>query len=164
MKRSIVFCAFALLLLASSSVAQNKVSGTINCQKPDPSYTIEVGDRPGHVKVLHKQGCTYDQTTLGSEKVKDLTGVTSVDGYATKFSYTGVGTNTTEGGDKVFMTYQGAGAMKDGKPEGDHGTWSYTGGTGKLKGIKGKGTYKATYNADGTDTVTFEGEYELPKQ
>jgi hypothetical protein len=38
------------------------------------------------------------------------------------------------------------------------------GGTGKLKGIKGKGTYiwKGEV-ADGSDTYEVEGEYELPK-
>jgi len=42
------------------------------------------------------------------------------------------------------------------------GTWSFTGGTGKLKGLKGKGTYKGTGNADGSMTYEVEGDYELP--
>jgi hypothetical protein len=37
------------------------------------------------------------------------------------------------------------------------------GGTGKLKGIKGKGTYKAKMASDGSATGEVEGEYELPK-
>ena len=43
------------------------------------------------------------------------------------------------------------------------GTWTFTGGTGKLKGIKGKGTYKDKGAADGSGTIEVEGEYELPK-
>jgi hypothetical protein len=164
MKGRILSCVLVLLFVVSVSKGQSKVSGTINCPKPDPTYSIEVGDHPGHVKALHKQVCSYDQTTLGSEKVKDAAVVTSVDGNSTSFTYSGSGTNTTESGDKVFMSYKGASAMKEGKPVGDHGTWTYNGGTGKLKGIKGKGTFKTTYNADGSDTVEFEGEYELPKQ
>lgn len=35
----------------------------------------------------------------------------------------------------------------------------YTGGTGKLKGIKGKGTYTVTLNEDGSGVVDVEGEY-----
>ena len=37
------------------------------------------------------------------------------------------------------------------------GTWSYTGGTGKLKGLTGKGTYKSTGNAEAAeDQVEWE--------
>ena len=43
------------------------------------------------------------------------------------------------------------------------GTWSYTGGTGKLKGIKGKGTYDGKGSSDGTATYQIEGDYTLPK-
>jgi hypothetical protein len=35
-------------------------------------------------------------------------------------------------------------------------------GTGKLKGIKGKGTFKGTPNADGTMSYAIEGEYSIP--
>jgi hypothetical protein len=43
-------------------------------------------------------------------------------------------------------------------PESDEGTWSYAGGTGKFRGLKGKGTYKGKMEADGfVDTI--EGEY-----
>ena len=45
----------------------------------------------------------------------------------------------------------------------DGGTWSYTSGTGKLKGIKGKGTFKGTPNADGSVTYKIDGTYSLPK-
>jgi hypothetical protein len=52
--------------------------------------------------------------------------------------------------------------VKDGKPQPSKGTWSYTGGTGKLKGITGKGTYTVTPNADGGGVVDVEGEYAIP--
>ena len=41
------------------------------------------------------------------------------------------------------------------------GTWSYTGGTGKLKGLKGKGTYKASGATADTTEDQVEGEYTL---
>jgi len=67
-------------------------------------------------------------------------------------------------GDKIFVRFSGTDTTtKDGKT-GSAGTWSYTGGTGKLKGITGKGTYKGTSNADGSATTEVEGEYELPKK
>ena len=39
----------------------------------------------------------------------------------------------------------------------DGGTWKYTGGSGTLKGITGKGTYKGKGNADGTSTWRGRG-------
>jgi len=50
----------------------------------------------------------------------------------------------------------------DGKPSTTEGTWSYTGGTGKLKGIRGKGTYKGKTDSSGNMVAEIEGDYELP--
>jgi hypothetical protein len=65
-----------------------------------------------------------------------------------------------DNGDKAFVRVQGNATSKDGKPESDEGTWSYTGGTGKLKGITGKGTYKGMVGADGFEDH-IEGDYSI---
>jgi hypothetical protein len=52
--------------------------------------------------------------------------------------------------------------VKEGVIESAEGTWSFVGGTGKLEGIKGKGTYKGKGGPEGI-TYEIEGEYELPK-
>ena len=70
--------------------------------------------------------------------------------------------STTESGDKTFSSYRGTASVKDGKPEDAHGTWTYSGGTGKFRGIKGKGTYTSSISADGTVRIEVEGEYESP--
>jgi hypothetical protein len=41
------------------------------------------------------------------------------------------------------------------------GTWAFTGGTGKLEGIRGKGTYTASEDETG-GVVSMEGEYAVP--
>ena len=51
------------------------------------------------------------------------------------------------------------GNMKKEGPAGG-GTWSFTCGTGKLKGVKGKGTFKAFENAD-AGGFEMEGDYSL---
>ena len=99
--------------------------------------------------------------TVGGEKTKDHDVTGSPDVTATRTVASGTGVATMENGDKTFSTFHGTANVKDGKREDEHGTWSYTGGTGKFKGLKGKGTYKVTLNADGTSTVEVEGEYEL---
>jgi len=42
------------------------------------------------------------------------------------------------------------------------GTWGFTGGSGKLKGIKGKGPYTCAPSGDGS-SCNVEGEYQLAK-
>jgi hypothetical protein len=67
-------------------------------------------------------------------------------------------------GDKFFLSFEWA-VVKDGKPksviESTKGTWAFTGGTGKLKGITGKGTYTASEDETG-GVVSMEGEYIVP--
>jgi hypothetical protein len=53
--------------------------------------------------------------------------------------------------------------LKEGIFQSAEVTWTITGGTGKLKGLKGKGTSRGKGAADGTSTWEAEGEYELPK-
>ena len=69
-----------------------------------------------------------------------------------------------DNGDKFYLSFHWA-VVKDGKPqswiERVKGTWAFTGGTGKLKGIRGKGTYTATENENG-GVVDIEGEYAVP--
>jgi hypothetical protein len=46
-------------------------------------------------------------------------------------------------GDKAYYRYQGTSTLNDGAPQTEQGTWTLTGGTGKLKGTKGKGRIRA---------------------
>ena len=68
--------------------------------------------------------------------------------------------DTIENGDKAFVSFQGTASIKDNTSE---GKWSYPGGTGKLNGLKGNGTYKGKGAEDGSVTPDVEGEYTLPK-
>ena len=70
---------------------------------------------------------------------------------------------TMDNGDKMHVSIQSSGTMKDGKMQGSHGTFRFTGGTGKLKGIKGRGTFKGTTAEDGTTSYDVVGVYQTPK-
>lgn len=158
MKR-ILFCLFACAAVAG---AQTKTTGTGKCGKPDSQQAVEVGDRANHSLVVVKQSCTWitpmemaglKSTTYTLSVVSDASGDRSQDrGYVVI---------VMDNGDKAFVRFQGASASKGGAPQSDEGTWSYTGGTGKLKGIKGKGTYKGKAAADAFEDQV-EGEYILP--
>ena len=164
MKKNVVLPLALLALFATTSAtAQTRMSGTLNCTKPDPAYKIDAGDRAGHTYQLEKVSCTWTTPAdLGGDKTKDGYSVSATDSTSTRGTVHGTHVTTMAGGEKTFVAFHDEYPIKDGKPGESTGHWMYTGGTGKLKGLKGKGTYKATPNADGTISVAVEGEYELP--
>jgi len=80
-----------------------------------------------------------------------------------KSTSNGYHTATLANGDKTTAHFHGTTITKDGKFQSGGGTWVFVSGTGKCKGIKGKGTYKGTPNTDGTVAYKVDGEYSLPK-
>ena len=66
---------------------------------------------------------------------------------------------TFDSGDKIFYTYQATGTMKDSAFQAGENKYQITGGTGKMKGIKGSGTCKTTGTADGGWTTPAPGIY-----
>ena len=153
-----------LLALATAAGAQTKISGTAQCGKPDPLHSIDVGDRPSHSLSISKANCTWTKPMeIAGSQTKDGFSVGSADVSATKAQISGYHVSNMASGDKFYVRYRGTDTLKDGAPQSSEGTWSFTGGTGKLKGIKGKGTYKGAPSADGSMTYEVEGEYELPK-
>lgn len=165
MKFRICLLSVVVFALAAGASAQTKISGTANCAKPDPLYKIEVGDQPNHAYSIHQVKCTWTKPlVIAGLKTKEdvVTVFAEVTGSSAKTHAFVVG--AMENGDKVHVRPQGKDTLKDGMTQTGEGTWGYVGGTGKLKGIKGKGTYKCKPGVDGTMTCQVEGEYELPKK
>ena len=152
---------FALAAVAS---AQTKISGTLQCAKPDQQQAIEVGDRPNHSFVIGQFKCTWTKSLeiAGLQSKEDVyTSFSEVSGNRSHGQVYGV--VNMSNGDKYYVRAQGSATLKDGVLESEEGKSSIVGGTGKLKGLKGKATYKGKGAPDGTSTVEIEGEYELPK-
>jgi len=154
------FIAAIVVVLSGTTavLAQTKISGALQCSEPGEEHALEVGDRPNHTLRIGKGKCTFTKPieiagTQSKEEI--LTEFDEISG--TKWRGHGYGVVTWANGDKSYYSMQDSGILKHGVPEGE-GTWTFTGGTGKLKGIKGKGTYKP-----GKGTIEVEGEYELPK-
>ena len=139
-----------------------KISGTMRCGKLEQT-AMEVGDAPGHVLTIGKSACTWSEplkmggsrTTKGDSKVlSDVRGDVSVDhGYHV---------GTMANGDEYHVRFDGQTKTNKGAVESQQGRWGFVGGTGKLEGLQGRGTYKSTGTADGGTTVEVEGEYRLP--
>jgi hypothetical protein len=164
MRRKAILLFSFLLVLAMAASAQTKISGTNQCAKPDPQHMIQVRDRPDHSLGLGQSKCTWT-------KPLEIAGIASKAGVATFSMEIAGNTHRNRGyyvdemanGDKAHYRYQGTGTLKDGMIQSEEGTWTFIRGTGKLKGIKAKGTYKGKANPDGTITYEIEGEYEAPK-
>lgn len=162
MRKVILSCVVALGL-GLTAQAQTKISGASRCDKADQQGSVEVGDRPGHLFVLAKQSCTWTKTMeVGGITDKSYESAIFTEVTATKSHDRGVAVDTYANGDKGFVRWQGSATLKEGKAVSQEGTWSFEGGTGKLKGIRGKGTYKCTAAGEGS-ACEVEGEYELPQ-
>ena len=164
MKSKTIVVSLLLTACAGVALAQTKISGVGNCGKPDDPKAVEVGDRAGHVLVVMQVSCTWttamDMAGLKSTTYKVAATSDSSGGTSQSRGYV---VTTMDNGDKAYIRFQGTGTSKEGGAHSGEGTWSYTGGTGKLKGLKGKGTYKSSgATADATEDQV-EGEYTLPE-
>jgi hypothetical protein len=151
-------CLFLFVGLAQS---QHKVSGTAQCAKPDIQQKVAVPDGPGHALSLSQAKCTWT-------KPMEMAGIQDKDGVTSGLDDIHGATATTHGyyvdnmanGDTIAVRFQGTISVADGTSK---GTWAYTSGTGKFKGIKGQGTYKGKASQDGSVTFDVAGQYTLPK-
>jgi hypothetical protein len=161
--KTISIC-LSLIAFATVSLAQTKISGTVQCGKSDEQHALEVGDHPGHSLMISKGKCTWTKPMdiAGTQTKEDL-GTNFDEVHGNKSQGHGYVVGTMANGDKMYVRIQGSSTLKDGAVESANGAWSFTGGTGKLKGVKGKGTYKGEGAPDGSATYEVEGEYELPK-
>ena len=162
MKSRILGVAVLVFAFATVAGAQTKITGTAHCAKGDPTYSVEVTDHPGHTWMLEKAACTWTTPIeINGVKTKDGVDVRSIESTATKMTSMGTHVSTMENGDKFYVSFHDTAPVKDGKPGDAKGNWSFTGATGKLKGLKGSGTYVGKFQADGTVDVDVVGEYTI---
>ena len=162
MRKESILASVFVLTIATSASAQTQFSGSQTCAKPDPSYTIPVGDRGDHVLSLSKNKCTWTRGEIAGIALKtDVDTIVSEDVSDTTSNDRGYGVTLLANGDTVFVQLEGVTTIRDNIPISGRGTWTFTGGTGKMQGIKGKGTYDGKYSRNGTSTFAVQGEYRL---
>lgn len=147
------------LVMAAPAVAQSKLAGTVHCAKADPDYSIPVGDKDGHILAARKAACTWDGLEVAGVAVKNGQDVATSEISGSMVRDNGYHTATADNGDKFTVHFTGSATMAKDQSGAITGKWTFVSGTGKLKGIKGGGTYKGKSNADGTADVTVEGTY-----
>jgi hypothetical protein len=163
MKLRILGAVCLAIAFATVSQAQTKISGTVVCAKPEVAASADVGDRPGHTMALQKGTCTWTKPmSIEGANTKEDASVWFAETTSTRMTGTGAIVGTLDNGDKMFVSVHDSTPLKNGQPGDGQGTFVFTGGTGKLKGIAGKGTYTLKFGADGTATAEVQGEYSMP--
>ena len=149
------------LTMAAPVMAQSKLSGSVHCAKADPDYSIPVGDMDGHIIAARKAACTWEGLQIAGMAVKSGQDVATSEITGNMLRDNGYHTATADNGDKFTVHFTGTATMANDKSGAISGKWTFVNGTGKLKGIKGGGTYKGKANADGTADVTVDGTYSV---
>ncbi len=124
--------------------------------------TVAVTDEGQHSISLDQRTCKWDKPIV-------LVGLPGLEYTATgvddvqfdKSRDQGYVVGTVSNGDKYFLRYEGTATLKDGVPLNLEGGWHYTGGTGKLRGLSGGGTYTAKPTASGGMSFEIEGAYQI---
>ena len=149
---------FAFVVAMASAQSKNSISG--KCAKPDVTHSVPAGDQPGHAFSLAQGKCS-SKGEVGGAMSKEGAFSEEIEAFPDRMKNWGVYVETFDSGDKVFYCYETNGTMKDGAFQSGMNKYVITGGTGKMKGIKGKGTCKLTGSTDGGVDYSCEGEYML---
>jgi hypothetical protein len=90
---------------AATDPAQTKISGTFQCDKPDPQLVIPVGDRPDHSLGLLQSKCTYTKPIeIEGAKSTDAVATLDNDVIGDTVGWRGFVLATVDRGDKFFMS------------------------------------------------------------
>jgi hypothetical protein len=172
---AIVTCAALSLIPVSEGWAQEKCKRTGTNLAQDTKYTqqhvIDVGDVPGHqVRILELH-------YTPSNAKPNCEGLKVVEGWSRGYSdYTstngrawGYAIDVLENGDKIFSQWSGitqTTVNADGSKKATYtGITTYTGGTGKYRGIHGMSRNSTNFNAaTGFNESQWEQEYWIDQQ
>jgi hypothetical protein len=159
--RGLVF--LCVMASAVSAAAQTKFTGKCSGGKPDTNYVVPVGDRANHALVLAKASCTWSGgAELGGVALKDEVDTFTSDKSGATSRDRGYGVGATADGDKYFVRFEGTTTYKGDMPTSGTCTWTFAGGTGKLRGLTGKGTCTGAFDANGGVVFDIQGEYQIP--
>jgi hypothetical protein len=166
MRKAILFLAVfglagSLFLMPLSAVAQTKITGSLDCEKADPMHVIQIPEREGFSYVIAQYKCAWD-ASVDELKTKDYLNIVFSEVMGASVRTTSTGVARYSNGDRLYSHNTGT---RDPKTLTSTGKWTYTLGTGKLRGIKGEGTYtckRKSAEPDAGITCTSAGEYTLP--
>ncbi|HLV85731.1 MAG TPA: hypothetical protein VKV39_02065 [Candidatus Sulfotelmatobacter sp.] len=155
--------AILIFLLASAAAAQTKLTATLHCPKPRALATEPAGDEAGHMMTLEKSTCTWlTPFEMAGERATEGGFVAFSEKGSTRAATNGTFVGSIASGDKFYISFRWATTYAE-PSDRVKGYWEFTGGTGKLSGITGTGTYTANENESGGE-VNWDGEYAVPEK
>jgi len=161
------FMGMVLVLLSLTIVAgaQTKTSGVVKCDKPSQPQKLDIGDKPNHSLIMAQIHCTWTKPMeIAGTETKEDTVTFSNEASGMKAQGHGFVVGTLASGDKFYARTHGTDKYnKDGTVESSDGTFTFAGGTGKVRRIAGTGTFKGKPDPDGNIIYTVDAAYELPK-
>ena len=133
------------------------------CGTSTVHQTVLINDDRQHSVSLDQRPCTSKPpieigglagTEYISFGVDDVQNGRSIDrGYVV---------GTMNNGDRYFLSYEGTATMNGNIPGHLEGKWTFTGGSGRLKDLRGSGTYEAHPTPAGRMEFVIQGDYDLP--
>jgi hypothetical protein len=135
----------------------------LQCGKADVVNELPVGDRPGHTFWIAKGKCIWTKPIEIAGAVTKEEYTESGESIGNRDRSRGVAVFIMDNGNKCYFAYSSSTTAKEGILQSGEETWSFAGGTGRLKGITGKGTVKGKPAGEGKSIWEIDGEYQLPK-
>lgn len=163
MKFRLGMIAIMIFSSAALALAQTRVAGTVECSGPEHIHVMHLSDHANHFFVLSQGKCHWTKPIdIDGEHTQTDQATVSKEVRGNHARVRGYVTETTAAGDKFSYRIVGRQVLDHGKTVSEHGRWTIVSGTGKLKGLRGKGTY--TGKLQGTNMVfNLEGEYQHGK-
>jgi len=143
------------------SSAWTRMSGTLECAPPSQEHALPVEGRPHHSYIVNQTKCTWTKPwAIRGLASTEGVGTGVVEDHGTVSLSSGTYVDTMENGDKAYYDYSFKTATKDGKATISGHKWELLGGTGEIKGAKGKGSCEATtQQEDGKVIYECQGKY-----
>jgi hypothetical protein len=148
MKFKLLSVCAVFAFVAAATPAQMKHTFSGKCAKPDVMQSVPAGDKDGHAFMVQSGKCVA-MGELGGSKAKDGVFSEHDEAMGNSSKAWGVYVETYDSGDKIFYNYQSTGTTKDNVLVSGGNKFQITGGTGKMKGIKGSGTCATKGTPDG---------------
>jgi len=159
--RFVVFALF-LIFVPNLFAQRQTFSGTSICGLSQVHQTVAPDDGGQHSLSLDQRVCTWQKPSmLGGVAFVDYTAYGTDDVQFGRSVDRGYSIGRNAGSDKFYLKYEGTSIMNGPVPVKLQGTWQFTGGEGRLTGLRGEGTYTAHPTPAGEMIFEISGTYEI---
>src|SRR5258708_29519532 len=108
MRKSLLVPSLLLSVVVAAGAQEGKVTGKLNCQKPDVNVAENAGDVAGHMFMLTKAKCSWPTpAVVAGNKTGATMGVAMGELHAGKGTQHGYSASGMDNGDTTLGRYEG---------------------------------------------------------